>query len=99
MFGLVVGSFTLGYKLQLSTAEIRAEQSDAKLAEFRGLQTKERFLVLYLRYLIAKNNSQTEPSEENERGVDEARDAFSSTFGSFLGAVGRPAMRSICGVP
>ena len=76
LFGLVAGAFTLGYELQLSTAEIRADRSDAKLAEFRGLQTKERFLALYLRYFIAKNNSQTEPSEENERGVDEARDAY-----------------------
>lgn len=76
VFGLVAGAFTLGYKLQLSTADIRAERSEAKLAEFRGLQTKERFLALYLRYLMAKDNSQTNSSEENQRAVHEAREAY-----------------------
>ena len=73
---LVAGVFAIGYKLQLSTSEIRAERSAAKLAEVRGLQTKERFLALYLRYLIAKGNLQTEPSEDNRRAVEEARDAY-----------------------
>lgn len=76
VFFLVAGAFGVGYKLQLSTSEIRAERSAAKLAEFRGLQTKERFLALYLRYLIAKGNLQAEENDENQRALIEARDAY-----------------------
>jgi hypothetical protein len=49
VFALASGAFLLGYKLQLSTADVRAERTDAKLAEFRGLQEKERLLGFYLR--------------------------------------------------
>lgn len=69
---LIGGAFTIGYKLQLSTSEIRAERSATKLAEVRGLQTKERFLALYLRYLVAKGDLQTEPSEDNRRAIEES---------------------------
>ena len=55
---------------------MRAERLETKLAEFRGLQTKERFLALYLRYLIARENLQAERNEENQREIDEALRAY-----------------------
>ena len=76
LFGLVAGAFTLGYKLQLSKGQIIEERTTAKLAEFRGLQTKERFLALYLRYLLAKSNLQTESSEENQNKVNMRKDSL-----------------------
>lgn len=73
---LASGAFLLGYKLQLSTADLRADRTEAKLAEFRGLQTKERFLAFYLRYLIAKERLAAESNEENRGAVEKARDAY-----------------------
>jgi len=69
VFGLVSGAFLLGSKLQMSTADVRAERSEAKMAEFRGLQAKERFLALYLRYLIAKGKA-------DDGATKEALDAY-----------------------
>lgn len=71
VFGLLRGSFELGYKLESSVAESEiAEYKNeltrlqASIKQFQRLQTKERFLALYLRYLIAKDAHAKSTPEE-----------------------------------
>jgi hypothetical protein len=73
------GSFGLGYKLgtlnaQAETGRLHNEVADlqGKIKEFRAIQTKERFLGLYLRYLIAKDDRAADDSEANREAVDTA---------------------------
>ena len=72
VIGFVAGAFTLGYKLQLSATEVQLEKKALEVESFRGLQAKERFLSLYLRYLIADNEAISQPTSDNSRNAGKA---------------------------
>lgn len=91
VFGLLSGSFGLGYKLKSSIAESEIAKYESELTtfqektkQFRGLQTKERFLALYLRYLIAKDVHARSAMEETKKSVDEAASHFKSYIDKLL---------------
>ena len=84
-FGLLSGSFGLGYKASsyLSEAKISTSESEfatvkmsyegeiatlkAKANEFRGLQTKQRFLEFYIKYLLAlKDYEKSQTNQDRE---------------------------------
>jgi len=64
VFGLLAGSFTLGYKISQTLSNVHGVKS----AE---LQKKDTFLSLYLRYELAKNNI-----EDDYSSYRKAREAF-----------------------
>jgi hypothetical protein len=85
--GIISGSFGLGYKLRSSVAESEIARIKTELTalqtsvkQFRGLQTKEIFLALYLRYLLAKEAQDRSASVENER----AKEAAASNLKSYI---------------
>ncbi len=80
---VIVGSIGLGYKLSDYLSESKIAQNEAqvntleeKIKQFRGLQTKERFLGLYLQHLIASEKANITPSEANAKNRSEAADHF-----------------------
>lgn len=90
-FGLLSGSFGLGYKLKSSIAESVVAKYKSELAtsnnsirQFRGLQTKERFLALYLRYLMAKDSHAKSESDETLEAMEEAALNFRSYIEELL---------------
>ena len=85
MFGLIGGSFGLGYKANTLRAESEIAKYENKIAtlemkskQFLGLETKERFLAFYLRYLIAKLTHEASPSEDTEADMKKIGDNFSA---------------------
>jgi hypothetical protein len=116
LFGLLSGSFGLGYKISslvtevdvvryrtesaglreqielvrmASKAEVERYKTETaslhdKIKQFRAIQTKERFLALYLRYLIAKSALASEDSEENREAVQVAGDNLSTYITKLL---------------
>lgn len=70
---------------QTEVASLRTELEEHKLEvttlrkteqEFRGIQTKERFFALYLRYIMSKKVYTQSPSEETEKSMDTAYKEF-----------------------
>jgi hypothetical protein len=91
LFGLVSGAAGTGYKVcsnvkQSEIAEYQTQigQLKSKEQSFRGLQTKERFVSLYLKYVIAKEEAHSNPTEENQRLVVEIGVGFRSYIESLL---------------
>ena len=60
-----------------------------KIKQFRGIQTKERFLALYLRYLIAKRAYAANESEENQGAIEEAKYNFHAYVNELLNRGGK----------
>jgi hypothetical protein len=77
---LLVGAFTLGYKLSSSVSEAKVGNWESQIdslrestKHFRGLEAKERFLALYVRYLLAKEKfANTEEASEEVSSTGEA---------------------------
>lgn len=72
LFAILGGSLGLGYKLsgltaQAEIARIETEKAGLqdKYEDFRAVQTKEKFLALYLRYMIAKDAYSSSQSGED----------------------------------
>ncbi len=80
--GLLAGAFTLGYKLSSSISEVKVGKLESQInslqeatKRFTGLEVKERFLALYVRYLLAKEkftNSKTEEAYKEVRTTGQA---------------------------
>ena len=74
------GSFSLGYKLSSSVAEPKIAKLETQVAtlreHFRGLELKERFLALYVRYLLAKENRAHVDTPENQETLHDTKEAF-----------------------
>ena len=71
----------------VKTAELQREISELQtkinylrgnLEPYRGLETKERFLALYLRYLLAKENLALEDTPENQEKFKVTQKALES---------------------
>ena len=60
-----------------------------KITQFRGVQTKERFLALYLRYLIAKEAYAANASEENKGVIEVAQYNFHDNVKKLLDQGGK----------
>lgn len=91
LFGLLGGSFVLGYKAnalraesEIAKYENKIESLEKKSKQFLGLQTKERFLAFYLRYLIAKRAHEASPSEDTEADMKRIGDNFSAHIDKLL---------------
>ena len=91
LFGLVSGAAGTGYKISSSIKEsdiakhqIRIEQLQSKERNFLGLQTKERFLSLYLKYMIAEEDARIDPTEEKQSLLTETGEGFTSYIESLL---------------
>ena len=72
-----------------SVAEIERYKTEkaalqGKIKQFRAIQTKERFLALYLRYLISRSALGASDSQENREAVKEAGDNLSSYIEELL---------------
>ena len=61
---------------QIERYKMESASLKDKIKQFRGVQTKERFLALYLRYLIAKDINSADSSTINKGAVQEARYNF-----------------------
>jgi hypothetical protein len=61
---------------QIERYKMETTSLKEKIKQFRGVQTKERFLALYLRYLIAKDVYAANSSTVNQGAVEEARYNF-----------------------
>ena len=79
LFAILGGSFGLGYKLRGLTSEAAPpSQTTGNGWTFRtksgnsAIQVKEKFLALYLRYMIAQDAVTSKPFEENEKVKKEA---------------------------
>ena len=84
VFGLLSGSFGLGYKAKAYVGESELARLHDTIKQFRGLQTKERFLGLYLRYLTAQDSHAESASEETQRAMEEAASHFRSYIDELL---------------
>lgn len=80
-FALLSGSFGLGYKTSSAVSEsaiavCKADNSklSGQITAFRAIQTKEKFLALYLRYMLSKEVHDKNASEESVRALDEAKE-------------------------
>ncbi|MFQ6111576.1 MAG: hypothetical protein ACE5LX_06040 [Nitrospinota bacterium] len=80
---LIGGSFSLGYKLSSSAAEVKTSKLERQVSalqenvkRFRGLESKERFLALYLRYLLAKGSLAKANTPENQETLRVSAEAF-----------------------
>ena len=62
----------LAAEAQIERYKMEAASLKEKIKQFRGVQTKERFLALYLRYLIAKEAYNANSAGENKAAIDEA---------------------------
>lgn len=76
VFGLLSGSFGLGYKLKSSVSEAEVAKYKNTMSQFRGLQSKEKFLALYLRYMIATDKYEKSESEKDLTMKDVAASNF-----------------------
>ncbi len=76
LFGLLSGSFGLGYRVQAAVNESKINRYEATIQDFRGIQTKERFLSLYLRYLIADSDKFELSPEERDKARATAREHY-----------------------
>ena len=78
--GLLGGSFTLGYKVSSSVGEPRIAKLETQVDTlrecFRGLECKEKFLVLYVRYLLPKQNLAHVNTAENRQTLHKTGEAF-----------------------
>jgi hypothetical protein len=61
---------------QIERYKMEAASLKEKIKQFRGVQTKERFLALYLRYLIAKDINAADATNANQGSIKEARYNF-----------------------
>lgn len=91
IFGLVSGAATTSYKVSASIKEaevakhqIQIDALQSKERNFRGLQTKERFMALYLKYLIAEEEARSNPTEENKHLLREIGDGFTAHIETLL---------------
>jgi hypothetical protein len=66
----------LATKAQIERHKTENASLREKIKQFRGMHTKERFLALYLRYLIAKEAYASNASEENQGAIEEAEYNF-----------------------
>ena len=73
---------------QLAAAEagLRGELEECRSAQsnFRGLQTKERFLALYLKYFLARQDHEANPTTTSEQFLQETEDGFRDYIFSLL---------------
>ena len=65
---------------EVKTAELQREINYLRgnFEPYRGLETKERFLALYLRYLLAKENLALEDTPENQEKFKVTQNALES---------------------
>ncbi len=87
-FSFLAGAFVLGYKLNsyFKISEYRNKPRSALTStkQFRALQTKERFLSLYLRYLIAKGAHAKEGSKQSQQTMVGAASDLKSYINDLL---------------
>ena len=74
---------------QIERYKMEVASLKEKIKQFRGVQTKERFLALYLRYLIAKEAYSADSSAENKGAIDEAMYNFHAYVRKLLDQSGR----------
>jgi hypothetical protein len=101
LFAVLSGTFGLAYKLRsyIADSEIAHYKSENKtiqdtIKQFRGIQTKEKFLALYLRYLISKEMYATDASDENQKDIQAAAENLRSYIEELL-ARGQEASEEI----
>jgi hypothetical protein len=81
---LVTGAFGAGYKVHDLTSSVRATPVAAAAAALPALQTKERFLSLYLRYLVAVTDRLDWAPADTAAAVEEAADSLRSYIQALL---------------
>ena len=79
----------LATKAQIERHKTENTSLGEKIKQFRGIHTKERFLALYLRYLIAKEAYAANSSEENQGAIEEARYNFHAYIQELLDQGGK----------
>ena len=89
LFTVLGGTFGLGYKLSdfLAKSEAVSYKTEiaslkTKIVQFRAIQTKEKFLALYLRYSMAK--AAAEVSAENQEAINVAKSNLESYIEELL---------------
>jgi hypothetical protein len=66
----------LAKEAQIERYKTEKTSLSEKIKQFHGIRTKERFLALYLRYLIAKEAYAANASEETQGAIEEAQYNF-----------------------
>lgn len=79
----------LAAEAQIERYKMETASLKEKIKQFRGVQTKERFLALYLRYLIAKEAYAANLSAENKGAIDEAMYNFHAYVQQLLDRSGK----------
>ena len=89
IFAVLSGTFGLGYKLNDFLAQSEAVNYQTEIAalkikimQFRAIQTKERFLALYLRYSMAK--AAADVSAESQEAINVAKSNLKSYIEELL---------------
>ena len=84
LVGLVGGAFTLGYKIRGATADIQTARGEDATKSLGALEAKERFLSLYLRYLIAATDKTGLPDNHASPQIQESADTLKAYIGRLL---------------
>jgi hypothetical protein len=77
IFALIAGSFTIGYKVSENLKAKTTISVESLEDEVTGLSEKNRFLGLYLRFMLAKNNLDLDNFDDDPwESYEKARDAL-----------------------